>query len=292
MPNEPGAYAPTNGIRLWYRDEGNPDGEPLLLIMGLSAQLIAWPDDLVNGLGALGYRVIRFDNRDAGLSDKIETHDDPLTPAYHLVDMAQDTVGLLDHLNIEQAHIVGASMGGMIAQLIAIHHAPRVRTLCSIMSTTGAALVGLPTPEAALAVLAPTPPEREKAIPHIATVSRIIGSRTYEQQERPHRLRLAEQSYDRMFYPPGGQRQFLAIATATNRTAELGRLTMPSLVIHGEEDSLITVSGGRATHAAIPGSTYLELATMGHDLPTALRPQVIEAIHTNATRRTAAMATS
>jgi pimeloyl-ACP methyl ester carboxylesterase len=291
MPNEPGAYAPTNGIQVWYRDEGDPTGEPILLIMGLSSQLIAWPDDLVAKLGARGYRVIRFDNRDCGLSQKIDSaNPDPLKPAYHLVDMAMDTVGLLDHLGIEQAHVVGASMGGMIAQLIAIHQPRRVRTLCSIMSTTGAPLVGLPTPEAALAVLAPVPPERDKAIAHIANVYRIIGSRTHEAAERANRLRLAELSYDRMFYPPGGGRQFQAIATAKDRTAELGQLTMPSLVIHGVEDSLITITGGRATHQAISGSTYLELDTMGHDLPEVLRPQIIDAIHANAAKRSAAMA--
>src|ERR671926_1909461 len=150
MPSEPGDFAPSNGLRLWYRDEGNPSGETILLIMGLGSQLIAWPQDFVDDLGGGGYRVIRFDNRDCGLSDKIvaspAVHDaSGLAVAYTLSDMADDAVGLLDHLGIDRAHIVGASMGGMISQLVAINHGARVRSLCSIMSTTGNPLVGLPT---------------------------------------------------------------------------------------------------------------------------------------------------
>ncbi|WP_447009062.1 alpha/beta fold hydrolase [Saccharothrix sp. DSM 118769] len=283
-PDEPGDYAPTNGIRLWYRDEGDPSGDPLLLIMGLNSQLILWPDEIIAALGERGYRVIRFDNRDSGLSDKIAATIDPDLgkPVYHLVDMAADTVGLLDHLGIDRAHVVGASMGGMIAQLVAIHHAERVASLCSIMSTTGDPRVGQPTFEAALALLAPTPPERDKAIAHIANIYRIIGSKTHADTERDRRRQMAEASYDRGLHPAGAKRQFAAIAAAVNRTRGLQQLTIPTAVIHGVEDSLINVSGGRATHDAIRDSTYLELRDMGHDLPQPLWPQLIDTIDANA----------
>jgi pimeloyl-ACP methyl ester carboxylesterase len=290
MPEEPGAYATSNGIQLWYRDEGDQSGEPLLLIMGLSSQLIAWPQAFVDGLGGRGFRVIRFDNRDCGLSEKIEggTYDlleagrNAKAAAYQLTDMADDAAGLLDHLGIEQAHIVGASMGGMIAQSVAIRHAAKVRSLCSIMSTTGAPFIGLPTLQAAIAVSVPTPPEREKAIAHIANVMRIIGSRTHEAEEQEFRLQLARESYSRMFYPQGGQRQLAAILAAPNRTADLSHVKVPTLAVHGAEDSLINISGGRATHNAVPDSTFLELATMGHDLPEAVQAEVIAAIDANA----------
>ncbi|MEU4807360.1 alpha/beta hydrolase [Actinosynnema sp. NPDC023587] len=286
MPDEPGDYAPTNGIRLWYRDEGRPGGEPLLLIMGLNSQLVLWPDEVVQGLGELGYRVIRFDNRDCGRSDKIAGTVPPGGgPAYHLVDLAADTVGLLDHLDIPRAHLVGASMGGMIAQLIAIHHPERAATLCSIMSTTGNPLVGLPTREAVEAVTKPTPTEREAAIDHIAEVYRVIGSRTHADAERERRRRFATESYDRGFHPRGAERQFAAILNAVDRTPRLRQLDLPTTVVHGVEDSLIDVSGGRATRDAIPRSTYLEFPDMGHDLPRVRLPELVEAIDANARSR-------
>ena len=282
-PNEPGAYAKLDGgIELWYRDEGNPDGEPMLLIMGLGSQLIAWPEDFVTDLAKRGYRVIRFDNRDCGLSSKIAGSIS--IPAYWLVDMAEDAAGLLAYLDIDQAHVVGASMGGMIAQLVAIHHAEQVRTLCSIMSTTGNPLVGGASPEAIDAVLKPTPPEREKAIEHIAWVYGVIGSKTLAKEEHPRRVHLAAAAYDRMFYPDGTSRQFAAIVRASNRTADLRNVLVPSLVVHGAEDSLINISGGRATDAALPDSVFLELGAMGHDLPHRLHPQISAAIDANARR--------
>ncbi len=283
MPEEPGAYAPANGIRLWYRDEGNRDGEPLLLIMGLNSQLILWPYEVVAALGER-FRVIRFDNRDCGLSDRIKADVDGRDPLYHLVDMAEDTVGLLDHLGIGQAHVVGASMGGMIAQLVAIHHPDRVRTLCSIMSTTGNPLVGQPSNEALQKLLAPTPEDRDEAIEHITDIYRVIGSKTHAAAEEARRHRLAEASYDRSFYPQGTKNQFAAILNARNRTADLGKLTMPTLVIHGAEDSLINITGGQATHKAIPDSEYIPLPDMGHDLPEVLWPKLIDGILANTAR--------
>jgi pimeloyl-ACP methyl ester carboxylesterase len=298
MPDEPGAYATRDGIKLWYRDEGNPDGPPLLLIMGLSSQLIHWPDDFVADLGSRGYRVIRFDNRDSGLSDKfpgrLPAFEPPLLPGklpwsgiYRLGDMADDAVGVLEFVlgPDEPAHIVGASMGGMIAQLVAIHHKRKVLSLCSIMSTTGALDVGRPTPEAYDAVTAPTPTERTKAIEHITWVTTVIGSKTYEESERPARLALAEKAFDRAFCPECGKRQSDAILLAGNRTLNLRQVTVPSLVVHGAEDSLIDISGGRATYDALKvkaDATWLPFDTMGHDLPQPLRGQIAEAIDTNA----------
>jgi pimeloyl-ACP methyl ester carboxylesterase len=292
MSAEPGDYAPSNGMRLWYRKDGDLSGEPLLLIMGLGSQLIAWPQDLVDDLVGRGYLVIRFDNRDCGLSQKLDgvadnafvVDKEPKAAAYQLTDLAADAVGILDHLHIEQAHIVGASMGGMIAQIVAIDHPKKVRSLCSIMSTTGAPFVGLPTLEAAAAVTSPTPADREHAIPHIANVMRIIGSRTHAETEQESRLALAEASYDRTFYPEGTRRQFAAIVAAANRTPQLGTLTVPALVIHGTEDSLINISGGRATHTAIPGSEFLQFDDMGHDLPQPLQARIAAAIDANADR--------
>jgi pimeloyl-ACP methyl ester carboxylesterase len=292
MVSEPGAYAPSNGIRLWYRDEGSSTGQPLLLIMGLGSQLIAWPQDLVDGLGARGYRVIRFDNRDSGLSEKFDgvpdnalaVNQDAKAAAYQLTDMAADAVGLLDHLGIDSAHIVGASLGGMIAQLVAIDYPQRTRSLCSIMSSTGAPFVGLPTLAAALAVISPVPTDGEEAVQHLANVASVIGSQTHAATEWPARLELARAGYARSFYPEGTRRQFASILAATNRTSQLNHLEVPALVIHGGEDSLINISGGRATHGAIPGSDFVDLPTMGHDLPAPLRPQIIGAIAANAGR--------
>lgn len=285
---EPGDHATCNGIRLWYRDEGPRTGEPILLIMGLGSQLIAWPQDFVDNLVGRGYRVVRFDNRDSGLSEKIvPSPEQTFMPAYFLTDMARDAVGLLDHLNIDKAHVVGASMGGMIAQLVAINHTTRVRSLCSIMSTTGNRLVGLPTPAAVRAVLEEVPAEREAAIEHMAGVMAVIGSKTLASAERPGRLAQAAEAFDRMVFPAGTARQFDAISAATNRTERLQALDLPTLVIHGGEDSLIDISGGSATAQAVPGATYLSLPTMGHDLPSSLRGEILDAIVKNVTRQLA-----
>jgi pimeloyl-ACP methyl ester carboxylesterase len=284
LSEESGDFAPANGIRLWYRDEGNPAGDPILLIMGLGSQLIAWPDDFVGTLTKQGFRVIRFDNRDSGLSEKIVPSGPAWLPPYLLRDMARDAAGLLDYLHIENAHVVGASMGGMIAQLVAIEHTSRVRSLCSIMSTTGDRSKGLPTKEATAAVLKPTPPEPAAAIAHIAWVMGVIGSQTLAEVEAPARLAQATAAYDRSFFPAGTQRQFEAIMVASNRTEGLAGLTVPTLVVHGDEDSLIDVSGGIATAEAVPGAQFLRLPTMGHDLPASLRPQILKAIVANTTR--------
>jgi len=279
--------APTNGIHLFYEDQGDPHGEPLLLIMGFTAQLTAWPAAFLDDLVQRGFRVIRADNRDCGLSTYL--HGVPVNPfevdptkvPYLLADMAADLVGILDHLGIERAHLVGASMGGMIAQIFALDHPDRVLSLCSLMSTTGAPDVGQPTAEALMVLLAPPPPDRAAAIERGVQVTAVIGSRTHPGDPDEVRRGIAE-GYDRAHYPEGAARQLAAMLASGDRTERLRRLDVPTVVIHGLQDSLIQPDGGRATAAAIPGSELIELADMGHDLPAHLLPLIADAIEKNA----------
>ena len=271
-------FAELDEVRMCFRDEGDPAGEPLVLIMGLSSQLIHWPQEIVDGLGERGYRVIRPDNRDSGLTEwKTEPSD------YFLKAIARDTVQLLDHLDIDKAHIVGASMGGMVAQLLAIDHAERVLTLCSIMSTPHF-LIGMPDGDVIEELLKPLPADREDAIQQVADLYALIGSKTYADSERERRHALATRAYDRAQHPDGGGRQLGAAMMALDRRPGLRKLRLPALVIHGAEDSLIKIAGGEATHAAIADSIYLPLDTMGHDLPAPLVGRVIAAIAENASR--------
>ena len=275
-------FAELTKVTACYRDEGDENGEPLLLVMGLSSQLIHWPQELVDALGDRGYRVIRLDNRDSGLTSW------KVPPAqYFLQAMADDALELLAHLGIDQAHVVGASMGGMISQLIAIGRPERVRTLCSIMSTTGDPRVGLPADGVIGELLRPLPEDPDEAIAQVAHVYDVIGSRTHAASERPRRLELAGAAYRRAVHPDGGARQIAAILMATDRTRRLQALRVPALVIHGGEDSLIDISGGEATHAALAGSAYLPLADMGHDLPEPLLDRIVASIVENAQQRVA-----
>jgi len=283
--------AACNGIELFYLDEGDPAGDPLLLVMGLGAQLTAWPQAFVDELGRRGFRVVRHDNRDAGLSTSLDglsgnifdVMADPAKAPYLLGDMATDAIGLLDGLGIERAHVVGASMGGMIAQTLAVDYPKRVRSLCSIMSTTGAWEVGQPTPEAMTAVLAPLPSDRKGILERSAGMATIIGSRTHPVDPAEVRRRSAE-AYDRSYRPTGTARQLACILASGDRTDRLRRLRLPAVVIHGLQDTLIQPDGGRATAAAIRGSELIELADMGHDLPVHLWPPIIDAIEKNARR--------
>jgi pimeloyl-ACP methyl ester carboxylesterase len=275
------------GIELAYERFGDPAGTPLLLIMGLATQMLGWPDEFCAGLAARGLSVVRFDNRDIGLSTHLHdapppdlaaaTLGDTSSASYTLSDMARDAAGLLDALELESAHVVGASMGGMIAQTLAIEHAERVRTLTSIMSTTGDPSVGGASQQALGVLLAPPARNRAEAIERTVSNYRVIGSPAYELDEPALRER-AGLSFDRGYDPAGVARQLVAIIASGDRTARLRELRLPALVIHGVEDPLVRVSGGRATAAAIPGAELVELDGMGHDLPRALWPLITDRI--------------
>jgi pimeloyl-ACP methyl ester carboxylesterase len=284
----------SNGLTISYETLGDPSDPALLLIMGLGAQLIDWPDEFCGLLADRGFHVIRFDNRDIGLStwlDELPLPDlaaifggDFSTVPYLLSDMAADTAGLLKELGVERAHVVGASMGGMIAQQLAIDSPDLVASLCSIMSTTGDREVGHPTPEAAAALMRPAATDREGAIAGAVAGSKVIGSSAFGVFDVPEDdlSRRAAAKYDRAFHPAGTARQYGAIIASPDRTAALGAVTVPTQVIHGEADPLVALSGGRATAAAVPGAKLLVVPGMGHDLPRGAWPQVVDAIASNA----------
>jgi pimeloyl-ACP methyl ester carboxylesterase len=270
--------APLGEIELAYETFGDAANPAVLMIMGIGAQMIFWPEELCETLADRGYFVVRFDNRDVGRSTKLDgLAPPPLTAMlagqigedtvpYRLAEMAADAVGLLDHLGIERAHVVGASMGGMIGQRVAIDHPERALSLASIMSTTGDRSVGQPT-AAAVAVLMTAPPtDLEGYVESFLTARRTLGSHGFGFDEQRTR-RLAERCYGRGYFPDGTARQFAAILASPDRTPELATIEAPTLVIHGEDDALIDVSGGRATAAAIAGSELVVIEGMGHDLP-------------------------
>jgi pimeloyl-ACP methyl ester carboxylesterase len=274
-------------VELAYETFGDPGDPPVLLVMGLATQMIGWPDEFCAGLADRGLFVVRFDNRDIGLSTHLDDRGAPdilailggdrSTVAYPLSDLADDTAGLLEALHLDSAHVVGASMGGMVAQLVAIRHPGRVRSLTSIMSTTGDPAVGMPAEAAMGVLLAPPATDRESAIQRAVDTYRVIGSPGFEFDEQALRDRAAL-SYDRRYDPAGVARQLAAILTTPDRTADLGAVDVPTLVIHGEHDSLVDVSGGRATAAAIPGAELLVIDGMGHDLPRAVWPELTDRI--------------
>lgn len=286
-----------NGIRLEYETHGDPANPPLLLIMGLGAQLTLWPVELVEALAGRGYYVIRHDNRDIGLSQKFSEHGTPnfkrvalmrmfgLRPKlpYRLSDMAQDAAALLDVLGIGKAHIVGASMGGMIAQLLAIDHAHKVETLTSIFSTTGNRRLPPPRKEAVNALLtrAPAGATLEQVIPFGMNVARAIGSPAYPSAEERLRANITR-DFRRSFFPEGAARQLCAIIDDGDRRARLKSVTAPTLVIHGVDDPLVPVEGGRDTAAHIQGAKLHEIPGMGHDLPLELVDEIAGAIAAHA----------
>lgn len=285
--------APANGIELAYQEMGDPGGEPLILVMGLATQMIGWEEGFCALLAERGFRVIRFDNRDIGHSTKIESAGVPRrtdmllgrrsTAPYFIRDMAADTTGLMDHLGAKSAHVVGASMGGMIAQAVAIRSPERVRSLVSIMSTTGNRWLGLPTWKALGALMAQSPTEREAAIEQVVKTFRIIGSPGFEMDEGRIR-RIAAASWDRSHDRAGVARQLHAITASGDRTRALRRLRVPATVIHGASDPLIRPVAGRATARAIPGARLRMIEGMGHDLPEALWPTFVEEIADTAAR--------
>ncbi|HEU4705794.1 MAG TPA: alpha/beta hydrolase [Solirubrobacterales bacterium] len=286
-------FAPANGIELCYQEMGDPEGEPLLLVMGLATQMIAWDEEFCEMLTERGFRVVRFDNRDIGRSTRIRAAGVPGkldmivgrrgTAPYLLRDMAADAFGLMDHLGIDSAHLVGASMGGMIAQSAAIERPDRVRSLTSIMSTTGSRRVGHPSYRTFGLLLGRPPREREAAIDRVVKTFRTIGSPGYPFEEERVR-EIAGRSFDRGHSGAGIARQVHAITASGDRTPALRQLNVPSLVIHGKNDVLVHPSGGRATARAIPKARLRLVEGMGHDLPRALWPSFVEEIAATAAR--------
>ncbi|MEU4721837.1 alpha/beta hydrolase [Nonomuraea dietziae] len=273
--------AKSNGIEIAYDSFGTPGDRPLLLIMGLGSQLVHWDEEFCELLAARGHHVVRYDNRDVGLSTHLTEAGVPeLVPGaaapYLLSDMADDAAGLMDALGWPAAHVLGVSMGGMIAQALAIGHPDRVLTLTSIMSTPGPD-VGPPTPEAMAALFSPPAPDRQTAVERALEVWAVIGSPGYE-MDRERIAKVAGLAYDRVYDPAGTARQLAAILASGDRTEGLGGLRMPALVIHGEADPLVQIAGGRATAAAIPGATLLTYPGMGHDLPRPLWEEIMDAV--------------
>ncbi|MGB7588589.1 MAG: alpha/beta hydrolase [Solirubrobacterales bacterium] len=279
--------APANGIEIAYQEIGDPAGEPLLLVMGLATQMVAWDEPFCAMLAERGFRVIRFDNRDIGHSTKIEAAGVPRrtdmllgrrrTAPYLLRDMADDVVGLMDHLEIGAAHVAGASMGGMIAQTVAIRRPIRVRSLVSIMSSTGNRWLGVPTWKAFGTLFAQPKAGREAAVEHTVRIFRIIGSPGYQMDEAWLR-RLAGISYDRSHNRAGIARQLHAVTASGDRTRTLQGLRIPATIIHGASDPLIRPLAGRATARAIPHASLRLIQGMGHDLPRELWPTFVEEI--------------
>jgi pimeloyl-ACP methyl ester carboxylesterase len=279
-----------NGITIEYETAGDAAKLPLLLIMGLGGQLIAWDDEFVAALADRGFYVIRFDNRDVGRSTWFDEAGVPDLMAvlaggvqlpYLVSDMADDAAGLLEGLGIGSAHVFGMSMGGMIAQALAIQHPARVRTLTSVMSTTGDPSVGAPHEEAVQALLVPAPAGRAAAIEASITSWGVIGSPGYPMHEDRIRAK-AGAAYDRAFHPDGTARQLVAIVVSPDRTADLAKVESPTLVIHGESDPLVDPSGGRATAEAVPGATLWTIPGMGHDLPPELFEQIADRVAAHA----------
>jgi pimeloyl-ACP methyl ester carboxylesterase len=292
MPAMPRAHG--NGVEVEYETVGDPAGRPLLLVQGLGAQLISVEDGLCQELASRGFLVIRYDNRDAGLSTWFDDArpvnlaaiwgGDHASQAYTLEDMADDAAAVLDAAGVASAHVAGISLGGMIAQLLATRYPDRVRSLASIMSTTGNRAVGQPSGEAASILVGPMPGDREGFIEQSVANSRAIGSGTAYPFDEEAVRHGAARGYDRAYHPKGTGRQFAAILAAGDRTAPLGQVRVPTLVVHGTEDQVIGVSGGEATAAAIPGASLITVPGLGHELPPGFWPVLADALVQNADR--------
>jgi pimeloyl-ACP methyl ester carboxylesterase len=280
--------AAANGIHIEYETLGDPAARPLLLIGGLADQLIHWDNDLCRDLAQRGHYVVRFDNRDAGLSTKCDeteqanlvggTGSGKIGPPYTLDDMADDAVGLLDALGIVKAHICGASMGGMIAQTLAIRHPSRVLSLISIYSNMGSKGLPPPKPEVMELLLAPAPRERDPYIQHMTVLFKAMAGRGFAFDEAWTRM-ITGRAYDRSFSPEGTARQVYAVMTQGNRKKALASVTVPTLVIHGTDDPVVPWEAGRDTAEAIPRAELMLIDGMGHDLPHGgAWPRIVEAI--------------
>lgn len=293
--HQPPQIAHANGIDICYEIFGAPDAEPILLIMGLGAQMIHWDDEFCRRLAARGFRVIRFDNRDIGKSSKLAGGGRlsaleflklrflriPVAAPYRLLDMARDTIALMDALGIKSAHLVGASMGGMIAQEVAIEFPQRVRSLTSIMSTTGNPRVPPPTREAAAVLTAPPPATKEEYFERFAQTWKVLRVGSFPEDEALDRAR-AERTFERGLNPAGVGRQLRAILASGSRKQRLAAVKAPTLVIHGTVDPLVRPEGGKDTAASIPGARLLMIEGMGHALPIPMWPQIIDAIDKHA----------
>jgi pimeloyl-ACP methyl ester carboxylesterase len=290
-------FAKVGEIEICYETFGSPDDPALLLVMGLGTQMVAWPEGFCRQLAGHGLFVIRYDNRDVGRSTHLSEYRPPTirqlllrdkrAAKYSLADMAADGIGLLDHLGIERAHVAGASMGGMIAQSMAARHRDRVLSLASIMSNTGHRWKGTPGLRIYPIFLRRPASDREGAIESFVSVFKLIGSPGFPFDEEQTR-KAAELSYERGYDPAGTGRQLAAILAAGDRGAELGRITAPTIVIHGTKDKLVRPSGGRATAAAIPGTRLVTIEGMGHDLPPGAWDRMVDAIVANTRRAGAA----
>jgi pimeloyl-ACP methyl ester carboxylesterase len=278
--------AASGPLTICYETEGDPAGLPLLLVAGLGVQLTWWPAGFRSALADHGFFVICYDNRDAGKStwldeagpvDLMAVLSGTVPPPYLMSDLANDAMAILDALGLPSAHVLGVSMGGMIAQAIAIEHPGRVRSLTSIMSTTGDPAVGQPRADITEMLLSAQPPGRTAAVEQGIRMARAISSPAFGFDEDQTRLRMSA-DYDRGNHPEGSGRQIAAILMSGDRTAALGRLTMPVQVIHGDADPLVDVSGGRATAAAIPGARLRVIPGLGHDLPVQLFGEIADAV--------------
>jgi pimeloyl-ACP methyl ester carboxylesterase len=287
------------GVTLCYEAFGDPSDPPMLLVMGLGMQMVGWHEDLCGELVTRGFHVVRFDNRDAGRSTHfpgpVPTLRQLFTRRFHpgqyrLTDMADDAAGLLRELDLAPAHVVGASMGGMIAQTLAANHPESVRTLTSIMSNTGSRISGQPAPALYRPLLSPAPQEREAYLDHVEKIFTRIGSPGRSDVEDLREL--AALSYDRARDPAATVRQLAAILASGNRVRDLRRIKAPTLVVHGTADKLVRPSGGRATAKAIPHARLLSVEGMGHDLPRAFWPRILDAIADHARSERGAVATA
>jgi pimeloyl-ACP methyl ester carboxylesterase len=280
------------GIEVCYETFGNPSDPAMLLMMGLATQMLGWHEDFCEALAERGFFVIRYDNRDVGRSQLMDgpiptvfqlLRRDKRAASYTLEDLSDDAIGLLDQLAIDRAHVVGASMGGMIAQTVAARHPHRVLSLVSMMSNTGARWSGQPSLRLYKVLLKPPPKDRDAYAEHAVWVFSRIGSQGYARDDEDLR-RIAGESFDRGVNPGGSLRQLAAIIASGDRTPLLRMIDAPTLVIHGAQDRLVPASGGRATAKAIPGARLLLIDGMGHDLPRDAWPLMLDAIEQNAAR--------
>ncbi len=283
-----------NGIEIEYETFGKKGDPALLLIMGLGAQLTLWPEALCEGLAAHGFHVVRYDNRDVGLSTDFDKWGVPnimeafmklmkgetVATPYLLDDLANDAIGLLDALDIDRAHMVGASMGGMIAQIVAAKFPQRTRSLVSIMSTSGRRGLPMGKPEAVAMLSAqPEGPAREQLIAHGMKLRTVIGSPGFPAD--PAELRaLVERNVDRRYYPAGAARQYLAVMASGDRVDLLKTVKVPTLVLHGADDPLLPVDGGRDVASLVPGAKIEIFPGWGHDMPKQMVAKLVESIST------------